>query len=145
MASGMDEDRRLAQIEKLLTREDPDLAQRMVALGRQFPDTPADRRDPRGTPEGRGRGDERSEGRGEDGAPGDPGESRVRGRHRARGGECAERRDWRRITAIAAAVVALLGIILTVLLSMPPGSGDDRLPPAGHAPVVTQQFTGHTP
>ncbi|WP_149181935.1 DUF3040 domain-containing protein [Streptomyces sp. TRM49041] len=58
MASGMDEDRLLAEIERLLAREDPDLDARMSALGRQFtgePPEPSGHADTGGVRRGRGR------------------------------------------------------------------------------------------
>ncbi|MFC5021206.1 DUF3040 domain-containing protein [Streptomyces coeruleoprunus] len=102
MAPGMDEDRLLAEIERLLAREDPALDERMTALGRQF-----------------------TEG---DAAPGP-----ARPARRERTG----RRNWRKVVAIAAVVIGLLGILLTAILSRPADSGFEQPPPAGMPPAVT--------
>ncbi|OII63526.1 hypothetical protein BJP40_02800 [Streptomyces sp. CC53] len=41
------------------------------------------------------------------------------------------RRDWRKIVAVVAVVVAVLGLVLTALLSGPSATVPDQAPPAG--------------
>lgn len=103
MASGMDENRLLAEIERLLAREDPGLEARMSELARQLPGDPADR------------------------AAAPPGD-----RDRE-GGECGRRRDRRRVLTLAAVVIALVGLVLTAILTQPSGPGAGTTPgsPAG--------------
>ncbi|WP_236238764.1 DUF3040 domain-containing protein [Streptomyces sp. CC228A] len=109
MASGMDEDRLLAEIERSLVRDDPALDERMAVLGRQFAEGPPPERDPAGPEEG----------------------SHGTGR---RGG----RRDWRKVAAVVAVVVAVLGLVLTALLSGPSATMPDQAPPAGLPAAAVQ-------
>ncbi|OII70252.1 hypothetical protein BJP39_14195 [Streptomyces sp. CC77] len=98
----MDEDRLLAEIERSLARDDPALDERMSVLGRQFAEGPPPEPDP------------------EDGVE-HPHGTRAHGR----------RRDWRKIVAVVAVVVAVLGLVLTALLSGPSATVPDQAPPAG--------------
>ncbi|MCH0540773.1 DUF3040 domain-containing protein [Streptomyces sp. MUM 203J] len=115
MAPGMDEDRLLAEIERSLAREDPALDERMAALARQFT----------GSPSGSGTD-------GGDRTGGDAG--RPARRERGRRGR---RRDWRKVVAVAALVVAVLGMVLTALFTRPAGTPTDQVPPAGMSVVAT--------
>ncbi|MCP9960026.1 MULTISPECIES: DUF3040 domain-containing protein [Streptomyces] len=105
MASGMDENRLLAEIERLLARDDPGLEARMSELTRQFADDPPA---PGAAPPG-----------GPDGDDGD--------------GQARRERDWRKVLALVAVVVAVVGLLLTAILTQPPGSGTGPPPgsPAG--------------
>ncbi|MCP9946998.1 DUF3040 domain-containing protein [Streptomyces somaliensis] len=109
MASGMDDNRILAEIERLLAREDPGLEARMSELARQFPGDPADPASPPSPPSARPAGD---------------------------GGE----RDRRRVLALAAVVIAVVGLVLTAILTRPSGPDAGTRPgsPAGlpAAPVA---------
>lgn len=120
MAPGMDEDRLLAEIERSLAREDPALDERMAALARQFTESPS------------GSGAETDDGtssRGEEGRP-----ARTQRAKRDRRGR---RRDWRKVVAVAAIVVAVLGMVLTALFTRPAGTPTDQVPPAGMSVTVT--------
>jgi cytochrome c-type biogenesis protein CcmH/NrfG len=119
MASGRDDDRLLAEIERLLAREDPGLDARMSALARQLTEDPAAGAAPHGRTareDGRGTGAEEGE-------------------HRA-GRD--ERRDWRKVLALVAVVVAVVGLVLTAILTQPSGSGAGTTPgsPAGLSAVA---------
>lgn len=115
MASGMDEDRLLAEIERLLAREDPDLDARMTALARQLPDEPAAR--PAAPPARPARDSPRPD------VPGSGDDGRGSG----------ARHDWRKVIALVAVVIAVVGLLLTAVLTQPSGSGGDTTPvtPAG--------------
>ncbi|MFJ9701351.1 hypothetical protein [Streptomyces fradiae] len=121
MASGRDEDRRLAEIERLLAREDPDLDARMSALARQLAEDSASP-----PPHGRLRG-----------VPDPAAEADGTGRERRTGAG----RDWRKVVVLVAVVVAVVGLVLTAILSQPSGGaggGTDPSTPAGlRAPAVT--------
>ncbi|MEU3448397.1 DUF3040 domain-containing protein [Streptomyces thermolilacinus] len=124
MASGRNEDRLLAEIERLLAREDPALDARMSALARQLAEDPegpgpapgaAPRERPaRDSPRPVTAGD------GDDGRDG------------------GRPRDWRKVLALVAVVVAVVGLVLTAVLSQPSGSGGDTTPvsPAGLSAVT---------
>ncbi|MER7832923.1 MULTISPECIES: hypothetical protein [unclassified Streptomyces] len=116
MASGMDEDRLLAEIERLLAREDPDLDARMSALARQLPGESA------AAPPGRPARDSPG--------PAEPGGGAQRG--------SGARRDWRKVLALVAVVVAVVGLVLTAVLTQPSGSGGETTPvsPAGLSAVT---------
>ncbi|WP_374984282.1 hypothetical protein [Streptomyces fradiae] len=117
MASGRDEDRRLAEIERLLAREDPDLDARMSALAGQLAEdsaSPPPHRRLRGRPDPAAGTD------GTDGAGGERGSG--------------EGPDWRKVVALVAVVVAVVGLVLTAILSQPSGGaggGTDPPTPAG--------------
>ncbi|WP_028964567.1 DUF3040 domain-containing protein [Streptomyces thermolilacinus] len=122
--AGRNEDRLLAEIERTLAREDPALDARMSALARQLaegPESPGPapgaaphERPARDTPRPVTNGD------------GDVG----RGSDRPR--------DWRKVLALVAVVVAVVGLVLTAVLSQPSGSGGDTTPvsPAGLSAVA---------
>nr|WP_254711674.1 DUF3040 domain-containing protein [Streptomyces sp. TRM64462] len=115
MAPGMDEDRLLAEIERSLAREDPALDERMSALGSQFTGEPPD-----DAATGSGRKKRRTGGKA------------AREEGRAKG-----YRDWRKIVAIVAVVVAVVGMILTAVLMRPVESGPDQIPPTGMPPAAS--------
>ncbi|CAL9339941.1 hypothetical protein [Streptomyces sp. enrichment culture] len=124
MASGRNEDRLLAEIERLLAREDPALDARMSALARQLAEDlegpgPASGAAPHERP---ARDSPRPV------TPGDGDDGRGGGRPR----------DWRKVLALVAVVVAVVGLVLTAVLSQPSGSGGDTtpVPPAGLSAVT---------
>ncbi|MFJ3160974.1 hypothetical protein [Streptomyces kanasensis] len=108
MASGMDEDRLLAEIERLLAREDPELDATMSALGRQLT----------GDPFAHG------------GFPAD----RPRDRP-ADGPDGRDPRDWRKVTFLVAVVVAVVGLVLTAVLTQPADPATDPSPPPAPPPA----------
>lgn len=121
MASGRDEDRLLAEIERLLAREDPGLDARMSALTRRLA----------GDPAAPAAGAVRREGPARDGERGTGcGSGRDGGKRR---GRRDGRRDRRKVLALVAVVIAVVGLVLTALLTQPSGSGGGTAPvsPAG--------------
>ncbi|WP_051338659.1 DUF3040 domain-containing protein [Streptomyces flavidovirens] len=94
----MDDRRILAEIERRLARDDPELTSLMDALNCQFP----------------GAQDEADE-RNSDG----------------------ERGDWRVKAAVALAILAVVGMILTAIFTRPPSAEDNHVPPNGLAPAVS--------
>ncbi|MBT2528317.1 DUF3040 domain-containing protein [Streptomyces sp. ISL-99] len=92
----MDDRRILAEMERRLARDDPDLASLMDALNGQFPTGPDD-------------------------GPNDDG----------------DRHDWRWKTAVVFAIVAVVAMILTAILTRPPSPDDNKGPPNGLAPAVS--------
>ncbi|MEU2184336.1 hypothetical protein [Streptomyces thermolilacinus] len=122
MASGMNEDRLLAEIERLLAREDPALDARMSALGRQLAEDPAGPGPAPGPQERTARDSPRTV------TPGDGDDGQGSGRPR----------DWRKVLALVAVVVAVVGLVLTAVLSQPSGSNGDTAPvsPAGLSAVA---------
>ncbi|WP_228975746.1 DUF3040 domain-containing protein [Streptomyces sp. DH12] len=104
MAPGMDEGRLLAEIERLLAREDPELDARMSALGRQLTGDPYDHAGP----------------------PADlPPDCPAVGP----GPDGPVRRDWRKVAFLVAVVVAVVGLVLTAVLTQPADPGTDPAPP----------------
>jgi hypothetical protein len=105
MNPSMDDRRILAEIERRLARDDPELASLMDALNHQFPHDQDD-------------ADERNDG---------------------------ERRDWRVKAAVALAILAVVGMILTAIFTKPPPADDNHGPPNGPAAAVSTrtQRRGH--
>ncbi|MGP3636976.1 DUF3040 domain-containing protein [Streptomyces sp. 24-1644] len=99
----MDDRRVLAEIERRLARDDPELTSLMDALNHQF----THNQDDAGERDGDG-----------------------------------ERRDWRVKAAVALAILAVVGMILTAIFTRPPPAEDNHVPPNGLAPAVSM-YTQH--
>ncbi|MGR3939596.1 DUF3040 domain-containing protein [Streptomyces sp. BRA346] len=100
MNPSMDDRHILAEMERRLSQEDPELAALIDALNQQFLHE-----------------DEDSEGWVDD---------------------SGRRFDWRWKTGIACAVVAVLGLLLTAILTATPPSADDKQgPPNGRLPAIS--------
>lgn len=103
MNPSMDDRRVLAEMERRLAKDDPELVALMDALNHRFPD-----------------GDEHTDSRSDDG-----------GRH-----------DWRWKAIVAFALVLVVGLILTAVLSRSPSTGDNHGPPNSRAPAVSVHARG---
>ncbi|WP_409468624.1 DUF3040 domain-containing protein [Streptomyces sp. HC307] len=98
MNPSMDDRRILAEMERHLSRDDPELVSLMDALNYQFPEEQQD-------------ADSRNDGGG--------------------------RHDWRWKACIAFALVLVVGLILTLVLSGPPSAVDNHGPPNSRVPAVS--------
>ncbi|MFJ8533582.1 DUF3040 domain-containing protein [Streptomyces sp. NPDC093591] len=104
----MDDRRILAEMERHLSRDDPELAALMDALNHQFPDQ---RKDIEGCDDASGR-----------------------------------RFDWRWKAGIAFVIVAVVGLLLTAILTAPSRPADDNHgPPNGRLPAVTGHSQRRSP
>ncbi|MGW7355582.1 hypothetical protein ACWGI0_02575 [Streptomyces sp. NPDC054802] len=131
MSSAMNEEHAFALIERSLAREDPELAQRIQAINSQFTDL---------GDEGTAQAEERQAGR-RDGRAGDrtADEDLV---DQAEDG--VDQRSWSAVAAVVLAAVAILGLLLTAILSSPSGT-QEPLQPNGLAPPAVLDVVEEPP
>ncbi|MFV0132382.1 hypothetical protein ACLGIH_03815 [Streptomyces sp. HMX87] len=126
----MNEEHAFARIERRLAREDPELAQRIDAINSQFTDMCG---------EGTAQADERRTGHC-DGRAGDRTAEEGPGDH-ADGGH---QRSRSAVTAAVLAAVAILGLLLTAILSSPGGT-QEPIQPNGLAPPAVLDVVEELP
>ncbi|MBV7697338.1 hypothetical protein [Streptomyces sp. TRM70350] len=126
MSSAMNENHAFARIERRLAREDPELVRRLSAINSQFPDMV----DERVTATEERLMDHTEERLTQDGLATD----RAAEEHLAEQSEDGgPRRSWTAVIAVVLVAVAVLGLLLTAILSAP-GGKQEPLQPHGLAP-----------
>ncbi|MGC9544143.1 hypothetical protein [Streptomyces sp. UG1] len=124
----MNEKHAFARIERCLAREDPELAQRINAINSQF----TDRADERFTAQTDERLLDHTDG---------PAADRAAEEHLADQPEDGGERSWTTVIAVVLTAVAILGLLLTAILSAP---GGNQQPPQPHglAPPAAVDVNG---